>query len=110
MSSLTKINQASFDKLVAEKQRFAIIFSAAWCKPCLSLKPTVEVLNAELAGNPVIYECDCDEESDLPGAMGVIAIPMMIFFNANLSMPEVDRHVGVISKEKIKASIAKIMA
>lgn len=108
MSKLTPITDDGFKKLICEKAKFAVLFSADWCKPCLALKLSLEAIDQEMAGNPRIYVYDCDSNNEVAGESRVIAIPTLILFDGTKSNIEQDRLVGINSAKKIKECLDKI--
>ena len=81
-----------------------IDFYADWCGPCVAMKPVLEELEKELAGEVEIKKIDVDEKQDEASKYGVMSIPTYLILEDG---KEVDRFVGVTSKEVIKNKISK---
>lgn len=81
-----------------------IDFYADWCGPCVAMKPVLEELEKELAGKVEIKKIDVDEHQDEASKYGVMSIPTYLILKDG---KEVDRFVGVTSKEAIKNKISK---
>jgi thioredoxin 1 len=77
-------------------------FWAPWCKPCLTLLPTIEKLAADYEGKIKFGKMNCDENPDVPACQGIRAIPTVLFFKGG---KEVDRVVGMNEESKLKASL-----
>lgn len=81
-----------------------IDFYADWCGPCVAMKPVLEELEKELAGKVEIKKIDVDERQDEASKYGVMSIPTYLILKDG---KEVDRFVGVTSKEAINDKISK---
>ncbi len=81
-----------------------IDFYADWCGPCVAMKPVLEELEKELAGEVEIKKIDVDEKQDEASKYGVMSIPTYLILEDG---KEVGRFVGVTSKEVIKNKISK---
>lgn len=81
-----------------------IDFYADWCGPCVAMKPVLEELEKELAGKVEIKKIDVDEHQDEASKYGVMSIPTYLILKDG---KEVDRFVGVTSKEAINDKISK---
>ncbi|HEX7456597.1 MAG TPA: thioredoxin [Candidatus Nanoarchaeia archaeon] len=81
-----------------------IDFYADWCGPCVAMRPVVEELENELSGKVEIKKVDVDENQDEASKFGVMSIPTYLVIKDG---EEVERFVGVTSKEVIKNKIFK---
>jgi thioredoxin 1 len=79
-------------------------FEAAWCGPCVAMKPVVEELEKELTGKVEIKKINVDDHQDEASKYGVMSIPTYLILKDGR---EVDRFVGVTSKEVIKNKISR---
>lgn len=77
---------------------------ARWCGPCKVMKPIMEEIAQECKGKVVIEEIDVDKHQERAVQYGVQSIPTLVFLKGE---KEVDRLVGVQSKESIIKLIAK---
>jgi thioredoxin 2 len=74
-------------------------FWAPWCGPCRIVGPVVDQLASELAGKVKVGKLNVDENPRSSARFQVQSIPMLLIF---LNGKEVDRMVGVQSKETLK--------
>lgn len=78
-------------------------FWAAWCGPCRMIAPTVEDIANNETGIRVV-KVNIDEQSSLAKQYNVSSIPTLIVFRGG---KEVNRTVGVVSREALIAKIAE---
>lgn len=81
-------------------------FWAAWCGPCRMIAPIVEQLAADFAGKARIGKLDVDANQRTAGRFGVQSIPTLLIFKGG---KEVDRIVGVQSKEALSARLTRFL-
>ena len=81
-------------------------FWAAWCQPCRMIAPIVEELAGELEGKMKVCKCNVDEAGAAAARYGVMAIPTLAVFSGG---ELVERIVGVVSKEELRASVDKLL-
>ena len=81
-----------------------IDFKADWCGPCVAMKPVIEELEKELSGKVEIKKINVDENQEEASKHGVMSIPTFLILKDG---EEVERFVGVTSKEVIKNKISK---
>lgn len=81
-----------------------IDFYADWCGPCVVMKPVIEELEKELTGDIEIKKIDVDQNQEEASKYGVMSIPTYLILKDG---KEVDRLVGVTSKEVIKHKLSK---
>ncbi|MEX0622129.1 MAG: thioredoxin [Candidatus Woykebacteria bacterium] len=76
-----------------------IDFYADWCGPCVVMKPVIDELEKELSEKIEVKKIDVDENQEEASKYGVMSIPTYLILKDG---EEVDRFVGVTSKEVIK--------
>lgn len=74
-----------------------LYYSASWCHPCKMMGPIVDELKKEGYN---ITKVDIDKEQKLVDKYGVMSIPTFIVVEDDV---EVDRLIGVQSKDKLKS-------
>ena len=79
-------------------------FYADWCGPCVVMNPVIEELERELKGNVEIKKIDVDQNQDEASKYGVMSIPTYLILKDG---KEVERFVGVQSKEVIKHKLSQ---
>ena len=72
---------------------------AGYCPACKALKPVVEQLGRDFAGQLVIQTIDINEDPAAEAVFNVELIPTLVFLDAKGA--ELDRHVGYLSREQI---------
>lgn len=77
-------------------------FYADWCGPCVAMSPVIEELEKELGDKIEIKKIDVDQNQEETGKYGVMSIPTYLILKDG---QEVDRFVGVTSKEVIKNKV-----
>jgi thioredoxin 1 len=100
---VTSANFESFSKAKAA----LIDFSATWCGPCQVLAPIVNKLAAEFKGKVSVGAVDIDEEPDLAGQFGVMAVPTLVFFKDGKM---VDQQAGLLPEGALRQRMQKLTA
>jgi len=96
------ITSANFEEILATPGLLVIDFWAVWCGPCRILSPVVDELAAEYQGRATIAKCNVDDCEDIAVRFGIRNIPTLVFVkNGEI----VDRTVGVVPKQDLKARI-----
>jgi len=105
ISEPINVTDAAFQKTVLESPVPVIVdFWAPWCGPCRMVAPVIEDLAHDLAGRVTFGKCNVDENPLIASSFSITAIPTLLFF-ANGKL--VDRVVGALPKEAIKARIMR---
>lgn len=99
---MTVITKDNFDAEVLHVGKLAVLdFWAAWCGPCMMLKPVFEELSQEM---PQVKFCklDVDEERELAMQYGIESIPTLLFFKDGRVIHKL---VGLRGKDELRAEI-----
>ena len=80
-------------------------FWATWCAPCRMMAPVLNDVASELSGNSHIGKVDIEQFQSLAQKFKVRSIPTLILFKNGV---EVNRFVGIKSKEFLLKEIAKV--
>jgi len=90
-----------------KKGKVALLdFSATWCGPCQVLSPIVDKLAAEFKGKVNVGKVDIDEDPDLAGQFGVMAVPTLVFFKDG---KVVDQHAGLLPEGTLRQRLTKLV-
>ncbi len=100
--AVVEISKDNFQAEVLSSDKPVIVdFWASWCGPCKMLSPLVDQI-AEENDNIKVCKVNVDDEQDIAVEYKVMSIPTLIVFKDGA---EVNRSVGVKSKEEILAMI-----
>lgn len=102
--ALVKGTKENFREEVLEAKGLVVVdFGAAWCGPCKSLLPILDEVVAE-DPNKKIVKVDIDEQEELAKEYRIMSVPtLLVFKNGEI----VDKSVGLIQKDEVKALFAK---
>jgi thioredoxin 1 len=101
VGAVVTVTDATFEALVINSKLPVIVdFWAPWCRPCLAIAPSIEVLAQEFAGQLVVAKVNCDDEKLWREKLGVNGIPHLLFFKGG---QVVTRHVGSAPRATIRA-------
>lgn len=99
-----KITSENFKSEVLESsQKVLIDFYADWCDPCKMIGPVVEEI-AEEHSDVKVVKIDVDNAEDIAIKYQIMSIPTLVVVKDG---QEVNRSIGLISKEKIEELIEK---
>jgi thioredoxin 2 len=101
------ITDANFKEIV-EKSPLPVLLDlwAAWCGPCRFIAPTIEQLAKELSGKVLVGKLNVDENKATAANFHVQGIPTLLILQNGR---EIDRIVGVESKESILRRLQKFI-
>ena len=100
--AVVEISKDNFQAEVLSSDKPVIVdFWASWCGPCKMLSPLVDQI-AEENDNIKVCKVNVDDEQDIAVEYKVMSIPTLVVFKDGA---EVNRSVGVKSKEEILAMI-----
>lgn len=81
-------------------------FGAEWCPPCRQMKPIIDGLKKDYAGQVTVVRIDIDKNQNLVKKYNITAIPVQLFFDADGN--QVNRHVGYLAKNDILSQFQKM--
>ena len=94
----------TFGETIGNHPSLVIDVWAEWCGPCRMVAPVIEDLAREFAGRVTFGKCNVDENPRLAAQFSITAIPTLLFFANGM---HVDRVVGALPKEAIKARVMR---
>ena len=99
-----EVNSINFQKEVLNSDKKVIIdFYATWCVPCQMLSPVLEEVATENSDIKLV-KIDVDQNEELAYKYGISAMPTIrVMENGE----EINRSIGVISKEDILKLLKK---
>ena len=101
-----QLTKENYQSIISSSQPVVIDFWAEWCGPCRMVAPIVVELASEYNGKAVIVKCDVDSNDDIVADYKIRNIPTLIFLKNG---EVVDKHVGAISKDALKAKIDALL-
>ena len=103
--TVKEVTDNSFEREVRQSTNPVLVdFWAAWCGPCRMLAPTIEAIAEEHSSAVSVVKLNVDENPTTAATYGIKGIPTLILFSEG---KEVERIVGVASKDTIVRAIAK---
>ena len=101
------VTDGDFAKAVEQSPLPAVVdFWAEWCEPCHVMSAYVGFLAQEYAGRVLVAALDVDENPETPSRFNVMGLPTLLILRDG---QEVDRIVGVMPYEEIKARVDHLL-
>lgn len=100
--AIIDLTKENFQAEIAKADKPVLVdFWAVWCGPCQMMAPILHELETEMP-DVQIGKVNVDEQMDLARQFRVVSIPTLIIFKNG---QEVQRMVGVTSKEELKDAL-----
>lgn len=91
----TAVTDSEFaDRVLASPVPVLVDVWAAWCAPCVTLKPTIDRLEERYRGQVTVLTLDADSNLETVTRFGVRSLPTVLVFDRGIV---VDRQVGAQS-------------
>ena len=105
-SPVIDVTDTDFAEIVLQSAKLAVVdFWADWCQPCTFMSGYVNMLAKAYGDEILVAALDVDENPQTPETHTVMGLPTLIFFQNGA---EVDRVVGVIDYEELRARCQRI--
>jgi len=101
---IIKLTDKNFDHQTKNKV-VLVDFWAEWCMPCRMMAPVLNDLAGDLNGNAYVGKVDVEQNRELAQKHNIRNIPTMVLFKNG---KEVNRFVGVKTKDYLKSQIQKV--
>ena len=100
--AIIDLTKENFQAEITKSDKPVLVdFWAVWCGPCQMMAPILHELETEMP-DVQIGKVNVDEQMDLARQFRVLSIPTLIIFKNG---QEVQRMVGVTSKEELKDAL-----
>lgn len=100
--AIIDLTKENFQAEVTKSDKPVLVdFWAVWCGPCQMMAPILHELETDMP-DVQIGKVNVDEQMDLARQFRVVSIPTLIIFKNG---QEVQRMVGVTSKEELKDAL-----
>ena len=100
--AIIDLTKENFQAEITKSDKPVLVdFWAVWCGPCQMMAPILHALETEMP-DVQIGKVNVDEQMDLARQFRVVSIPTLIIFKNG---QEVQRMVGVTSKEELKDAL-----
>ena len=107
MSKPFEITDENFEVEVKQSSLPAMLdFWAVWCGPCRAISPLVDEMATEFDGRLKVCKVDVDSAQDVAAEFGIRSIPTLVFIKNGA---EVDRIIGVVSKQDLVKKIEQVI-
>lgn len=100
--AIIDLTKENFQAEITKSDKPVLVdFWAVWCGPCQMMAPILHELETEMP-DVQIGKVNVDEQMDLARQFRAVSIPTLIIFKNG---QEVQRMVGVTSKEELKDAL-----
>jgi thioredoxin 2 len=104
---ITAATEASFENEVRAPVPVIVDFWASWCAPCRMIKPALDRLAHEHAGQLKVVEVDIDEQPGLAQRFNVMSVPLLMVLSRG---EERDRIVGAVPPAELERRLAPVIS
>ncbi len=98
----TGMSRSQFDELLKNEKLVLIDFYAEWCAPCKKMKPYLEEISKDMAGQVEVVRINADDNQNLCKELNIDALPVLQLYR-NKAM--VWNNEGFIEKDKVVSKI-----
>jgi len=105
--NITDVTDTTFQAEVLESDKPVLVdFWAPWCGPCRVVSPILEEIN-EAREDVVVKKVNIDDNMEIAGKYGILAIPTMILFRNGA---EAARIQGAMPRKRIEDQLEPALA
>ncbi|HWM09164.1 MAG TPA: thioredoxin [Solirubrobacteraceae bacterium] len=105
--NITDVTDNTFQAEVLESDKPVLVdFWAPWCGPCRVVSPILEEIN-EAREDVVVKKVNIDDNMEIAGKYGILAIPTMILFRNGA---EAARIQGAMPRKRIEDQLEPALA
>lgn len=102
------ISDATFDQEVLKSNIPVLVdFWAEWCQPCKMVSPIVQEIAELYKGKLKVSKMNVDENPQIPGTLGIMSIPTLIFFKGGKPQKTL---VGVQPKDAFLRAAEEVLS
>lgn len=97
-SHAPQMTMEEYEASIPKEKTTLVDFGAAWCPPCITMKPVIDELENMKDAKFVILKVDAGVHTYVMKALNIEPIPQFIIYKAG---KEVWRKQGIVSKEEL---------
>lgn len=106
--NVTPVTDASFaERVLGVPGPVLVKFEAQWCGPCKAMKPMIDEIAVQYAGQLTVATLDIDQNNQTVYRLGVRAVPTVVLFKDGQVFAQ---KVGLPRKTELTALIDKAVA
>jgi len=106
--AVVELDQTNFDRAISQAAMSVLVdFWAAWCTPCMIMKPVLEEMAKVHSGRALFAKVNIDENPSIAQRYGVMSIPNFVLF---LGGEPVDRAIGVVGRQGLEGLLRRHVA
>jgi len=107
MDGISEVSDASFDAQVLQAPQPVLVdFWAPHCSACRALRPTVDEIAREYAGQLKVVAMNTDENPNAAARYGVRAIPNLLLFHRGTVQTQI---IGNVPKMKLVKAVEQVL-
>ena len=102
------VTDLDFDEVALQHDQLTVVdFWAEWCQPCTIISAYTGWLVRDYGTQLLVAALDVDENPVIPERYSIMGLPTLLFFRNGV---EVERQVGLLSYEELRAKVDALLA